>query len=113
MTALPHKISVTVVTAGHEMPLAGPGVAVIRLDPPLHDHGAGDLCVACAARTDVRTLLFELIEAARQGLRDEPRAVLVDARAVDPDPVIAAIEGRAPAKALRDHTVARRFRPAS
>jgi hypothetical protein len=110
MTALPHKIPVIVVASGKELPSPGPGMVTITLAAPLHDHAGGPPCVACAARSDIRTLLFELIEGARQGLRTEPRGVLVDARAVDAGPVIDAIEGRLPAVALRDHTVARRFR---
>ncbi|GLQ57779.1 hypothetical protein [Devosia nitrariae] len=106
------KIPVTVVGPGGTMSLPGPGVAVLQLGPEAdHAHGNGDFCPACEARTDVRALLFDLLEAARQGLRPPFGAVLLDARAVgDVEPVVAALEGRMPARAMRDHTVARRFR---
>jgi hypothetical protein len=93
------------------MPLPGPGVAMLQLRPEAnHAHGNGDFCPACEARTDVRALLFDLLEAARQGLRPPFRSVLLDARALgDLEPVVAALEGRLPARAMRDHTVARRF----
>ena len=108
------KIPVTVVGPGDTMPLPGPGVVVLQLAPETdHAHGNGDFCPACEARTDVRALLFDLLEAARQGLRPRFRSVLLDARALgDAEPVVAALEGRLPARAMRDHTVARRFRRA-
>jgi hypothetical protein len=94
------------------MPLPGPGVVVLQLAPEAnHAHGDGDFCPACEARTDVRALLFGLLEAARQGMRPPFRSVLLDARALgDVEPIVAALEGRLPARALRDHTVARRFK---
>jgi hypothetical protein len=61
-------------------------------------------------RMDVRALLFDLLEGARQGLRPQFSRVVVDASAVtDSSVVVAALTGRLPAQALRDHTVARRF----
>jgi len=106
------SIPVTIVGPGGAMPLPGPGVAVLRLTSETgHAHGNGDFCPACEARTDVRALLFDLLEAARQGLRPEFCSVLVDATSLeDVEPVLAALEGRLPARAMRDHTVARRFR---
>jgi hypothetical protein len=61
-------------------------------------------------RTDVRALLFDLLEGAKQGLRPGFSKVVVDASAVaDTAQVIAALQGKLPAQALRDHTVARSF----
>ncbi|KKB08527.1 hypothetical protein VE25_18630 [Devosia geojensis] len=107
-------IPVTVIGPGEAMPLPGPGVAVLRLEPETgHAHANGDYCPACEARSDVRAQLFDLLEGARQGLRPAFRSVLLDARALaDVEPVVAALEGRLPARAMRDHTVGRRFRVA-
>ena len=75
-----------------------------------HGHEDGAHCMACAMRTDVRALLFDLLEGARQGLRPGFTKVVVDASAVnDTSVVIAALTGKLPAQALRDHTVARLF----
>lgn len=85
--------------------------ALIRLPAnSSHGHSDGEVCVACAARTDVRTLLFNLLEEVKQGLRPEFRHVVVDASAVaDQAQVVAALTGKLPAQALRDHAVARTF----
>ncbi|HEY0033568.1 MAG TPA: hypothetical protein VGB81_09905 [Devosia sp.] len=85
--------------------------ALLRLPPNSgHGHADGEHCIACAMRTDVRALLFDLLEGAKQGLRPSFRSVLVDASAVqDKSKVVAALTGRLPAQALRDHTVARLF----
>jgi hypothetical protein len=75
-----------------------------------HGHADGEQCIACAMRTDVRALLFDLLEAAKQGLRPAFKSVVVDASAVDDkSKVVAALTGNLPAQALRDHTVARLF----
>ncbi len=75
-----------------------------------HGHADGEQCIACAMRTDVRALLFDLMEAAKQGLRPAFKKVVVDASAVqDASKVVAALSGKLPAQALRDHTVARLF----
>ncbi len=75
-----------------------------------HGHGDGEHCIACAIRTDVRALLFDLLEGAKQGLRPPFRKVVIDASAVaDQGTVVAALTGKLPAQALRDHTVARLF----
>jgi hypothetical protein len=105
-------IPVTVIGPGEPLPLPGPGVAVLRLEPETgHAHADGDYCPACEARSDVRAQLFDLLEASRQGLRPAFRSVLVDATALgDVEPILATLEGRVPARAMRDHTVARRFR---
>ena len=88
------------------------GIAVLRLQPPAHDHAPGTDCVACAARTDIRALLFDLLQSARQGQRPPFTRVVVDASAL-PDPSVVTdrlLPGRVPALGLRDHTVARSFR---
>jgi hypothetical protein len=84
---------------------------VIRLAPPLHDHGDADACVACAAVGDVRVALYELLESRRLAGRPMPARVIVDISAVPADLALTRdrISGRAPAGAFRDHVVARTF----
>ncbi len=105
---LPASVPVTVVTHG-ALP-AEPASRVIHLEAALHEHEPGDECVACAARGDIRAMLFDLIQASRSDLRPLT-AVLVDATDLrDAQPVIDRIErGKLPAFGLRDHTVARSF----
>ncbi|ODT78417.1 MAG: hypothetical protein ABS76_23800 [Pelagibacterium sp. SCN 64-44] len=104
-------IAVQLVTAGEPVPAPAPGTALLILPAGSgHEHPDGATCPACAAATDVRALLFDLLESARQGLRPAFTRVVVDARAVpDAARVVAALEGKLPATALRDHEVARRF----
>lgn len=85
--------------------------AFIRLPPNSgHDHADGQVCVACAAQTDVRALLHNLLEEQKRGMRPAFKRVLVDASAVaDPQQVVLALTGKLPAQALRDHVVARSF----
>lgn len=96
-------------------PVAGTtadGVAVLRMQPTRHDHAPGTECVACAAQTDIRALLFDLLQSARQGRRPAFTRVVVDASAL-PDPATVIdrlVPGKMPALGLRDHTVARSFR---
>jgi len=104
-------IAVTIVTTPSRLlPLDG-NTALLRLPANSgHGHGDGESCPACAAITDVRALLFNLLEESRQGLRPTFRKVIVDASAVpEPAKVVDALTGRLPAQALRDHTVARLF----
>lgn len=103
-------IPVTLVTQGGLLPLDG-DTALIRLSANSgHGHADGVQCMACAMRTDVRALLFNLLEGAKQGLRPAFSRVVVDASAVkDQSVVVAALTGKLPAQALRDHTVARSF----
>ncbi|WP_108459415.1 hypothetical protein [Devosia naphthalenivorans] len=104
-------IPVKLVTeVGHLLTL-DPDTALLRLPANSgHGHQDGEQCIACAARTDVRALLFDLWEGARQGLRPAFKSVVVDATAVaDQGRVVAALTGKLPAQALRDHTVARLF----
>ncbi|KQX42655.1 hypothetical protein ASD04_01410 [Devosia sp. Root436] len=104
-------IPVTLVTEPiHLVPLDA-DTALLRLPANSgHGHADGEQCIACAMRTDVRALLFDLLEGAKQGLRPGFKRVVVDASAVaDKGQVIAALTGKLPAQALRDHTVARLF----
>lgn len=104
-------IAVTLITERRKLlPLDG-DTALLRLPANSgHGHEDGDTCPACAALTDVRARLFNLLEEARLGLRPAFGRVIVDASAVaEPGKVVDALTGRLPAQALRDHTVARRF----
>jgi hypothetical protein len=104
-------IPVTLITEpGHLLALDA-DTALVRLPANSgHGHADGSTCIACAIRTDVRALLFDLLEGARQGLRPGFRRVVVDASAVpDVSLVVDALTGKLPAQALRDHTVARSF----
>lgn len=104
-------IPVTLITeAGRLLALDG-DTALLRLPANSgHGHEDGAQCPACAMRTDVRALLFDMLEGARQGLRPGFSKVVVDASAVaDQGKVVDALLGKLPAQALRDHTVARSF----
>jgi hypothetical protein len=104
----PASIPVTVFTHG---PVAAePGARLLHLEPALHEHVPGDECVACAARGDIRAILFDLLQMSRSDLRPLT-AVIVDASDLrDAQPVIDRLErGKVPAFGLRDHTVARSF----
>ena len=106
-----NPIPVTLITEpGKLVPLDG-DTALIRLSANSgHGHADGDVCVACAAQTDVRALLYNLLEEQRRGMRPAFSRVIVDAGAVtDKAQVVAALTGKLPAQALRDHTVARMF----
>jgi hypothetical protein len=104
-------IPVTLVTEPAQLLALDADTALLRLPANSgHGHADGSTCIACATRTDVRALLFDLLEGARQGLRPGFSKVLVDASAVpDVSVVVAALTGKLPAQALRDHTVARTF----
>ncbi|ODT80296.1 MAG: hypothetical protein ABS76_16515 [Pelagibacterium sp. SCN 64-44] len=103
-------IPVTIITAPSQMAGLDPDAALIRLPANSgHGHADGAVCVACAAQVDVRALLYNLLEEQRRGLRPAFKRVVVDACAVDPQQVVAALTGKLPAQALRDHTVARMF----
>ena len=60
------SIPVTVVTTAHAKQYAPPGAKLLHLDPALHQHEAGNECVACAARGDIRAMLFDLLKAERR-----------------------------------------------
>lgn len=103
------SIGVTVVTSGTVAEQAAE-VAVMRLEPALHDHEPGDECPACAAAGDIRAMLFDLLQDLRSGRRTPFTRVIVDAsRLRHPQRVIDRLDPQAPATALRDHTVARSF----
>lgn len=105
-----HAIPVTIVTGAGQIDQETAGAVHIKLDPDTHDHDGG-ACFVCAARGDVRALLFDLYERARLGLAEPFDSVVVDATGV-PDvqrTVDALIPGASPAFGLRDHAVARNF----
>ena len=104
------SIPVTVVTRPGAYALAEPGATLLRLDPAIHEHAPGAECVACAARGDIRAILFDLLQSARAGQK-ALTAVVVDASGLaDAKPTIDRLErGIIPAFGLRDHTVARSF----
>ena len=99
-----------IVEPGHLVPLDAE-TALLRLPANTgHGHADGEACVACAAQTDVRALLYNMLEEAKRGMRPPFTRVVVDASAVaDPAQVVAALTGKLPAQALRDHAVARLF----
>jgi hypothetical protein len=105
------SIPVTVVTTADALRHAEPGAAVIHLEPSLHEHEPGAECIACAARGDVRALLFDLLQRSREAGENPVLSVIVDASQLrDAKPVIDRLErGIVPAFGLRDHTVARSF----
>jgi hypothetical protein len=103
------SIGVTIVTSD-TVPDQEGDVAVLRLEPALHEHPAGQECVACATASDVRAMLFDLLQEMRAGRRGRFTSVVIDAhRLRDPQPVIDRLDPHAPAIGLRDHTVARSF----
>ncbi|GAB5428235.1 MAG: hypothetical protein Devi2KO_16940 [Devosia indica] len=104
-------IPVTLISdPGKLVPLDG-DTALIRLPANSgHGHADGEVCIACSGITDVRALLYNLLEEHRRNMRPAFSRVVVDASAVsDPAQVVAALTGKLPAQALRDHTVARMF----
>lgn len=105
------RIPVTLITNPSQLLALESDTALIRLPANTgHGHADGDHCVACAAQTDVRALLYNLLEEHRRDTRPAFSKVVVDASAVvDTSKVVAALTGKLPAQALRDHTVARMF----
>ena len=106
-----NPIPVTLISdRGKLVPLDG-DTALIRLPANSgHGHSDGDVCIACAGITDVRALLYNLLEEHRRNMRPAFKRVVVDASAVaDASQVAAALTGKLPAQPLRDHTVARMF----
>ena len=104
-------IPVVVVTEARPLLALEAGTVLLRLPANSgHGHADGEHCIACATRTDVRALLHDLLEEVKRGMRPAFTRVLVDASALpDPAVVIAALTGKLPAQALRDHSVARLF----
>ena len=105
------SIPVTVVTTADATKYADPGAAILRLEPALHEHDIGSECIACAARGDIRALLFDLLQKSRGPGSNPVLSVVVDASQLkDAKPIIDRLEkGAVPAFGLRDHTVARSF----
>jgi hypothetical protein len=104
------SIPVTVVTTADARKYAEPGARLLRLEPALHEHEPGSECVACAARGDIRALLFDLLQSSRAD-KQPLTSVVVDASDLkDAKPIIDRLErGVVPAFGLRDHTVLRSF----
>jgi hypothetical protein len=103
------SIGVTVVTSD-AVPAQPDDVAVIHLEPALHEHPAGQECIACATRADIRAMLFDLLQESRTGARQPFSRVIIDAhRLRDPQRIVDRLDPHAPAIGLRDHTVARSF----
>jgi G3E family GTPase len=104
------SIPVTVVTTPGADKFAEPGATLLHLDPALHEHEPGTECVACAARGDIRAMLFDLLQSARAGQRPLTSVVVDASGLASAKPIIDRLErGTVPAFGLRDHTVARSF----
>ncbi len=105
------QIPVTLLINSSIIPPLNGETAFIRLPANSgHGHADGATCVACAAQTDIRALLHNLLEEQKRGLRPAFGAVVVDASALtDPQQAVLALTGKLPAQALRDHVVARSF----
>ncbi|WP_193335948.1 hypothetical protein [Devosia beringensis] len=104
-------IPVVLVTEPGQLLALDAGTVLLRLPANSgHGHPDGQHCLACATRTDVRALLYDLLEEVKRGMRPAFTRVIVDASALpDPSVVVAALTGKLPAQALRDHSVARLF----
>ena len=104
------SIPVTVVTSPGAEKYADPGAKLLHLEPALHEHEPGGECIACAARGDIRALLFDLLQSARADQRPLTSVVVDASDLKDAKPIIDRLErGVVPAFGLRDHTVARSF----
>ncbi len=105
------QIPVTLIAKPGATPPINGETAFIRLPANSgHGHADGATCVACAAQTDIRALLHNLLEEQKRGLRPAFGRVVVDASALtDPQQAVLALTGKLPAQALRDHVVARTF----
>jgi hypothetical protein len=104
------SIPVTVITRAEALKFAEPGARRLHLEPALHEHEAGSECVACAARGDIRALLFDLLQQSRAEQRPLTSVVVDASDLKDARPIIDRLEtGTVPAFGLRDHTVLRSF----
>ena len=104
------SIPVTVVTTAEARKHVDPGAKLLHLEPALHEHAPGTECVACAARGDIRALLFDLLQSSRADQRPLTSVVVDASDLKDPKPIIDRLErGVVPAFGLRDHTVLRSF----
>jgi hypothetical protein len=103
------SIGVTIVTSD-AVPDQPEDVAVLRLEPALHEHPPGEECIACATRADVRAMLFDLLTEVRAGGRRPFSRVVIDAsRLRDPQRVVDRLDPHSPAVGMRDFTVAKSF----
>src|SRR5690606_23598228 len=69
------RIPVQLVTGA--IPELDGGTALLRLPAGTgHDHADGVPCVACAAQTDVRALLYNLLHEMRSGAREKVTRVV-------------------------------------
>lgn len=104
------SIPVTVVTTPEGLRFVEPGARRLHLEPALHEHDPGGECVACAARGDIRALLFDLLQTSRAEQRPLISVVVDASDLKDAKPIIDRLEtGTVPAFGLRDHTVLRSF----
>jgi hypothetical protein len=103
------SIGVTIVTSD-AAPDQPADVALIRLEPALHDHPSGQECIACVAAGDVRAMLFDLLQKRRTGTGTPFTSVVIDAsRLKDPQRIVDRLDPHSPAVGMRDFTVARSF----
>ncbi len=104
------SIPVTVVTTSDARNYVDAGAKLLHLEPALHEHAPGSECVACAARGDIRALLFDLLQSSRTEQRPLTSVVVDASDLKDAKPIIERLErGVVPAFGLRDHTVLRSF----
>ncbi len=104
------SIPVTVVTTADARQYTAPGAKLLHLDPALHDHAPGTECLACAARGDIRAMLFDLLQNSRTEQRPLTEVVVDASDLSDAQPIIDRLAtGTVPAFGLRDHTVLRSF----
>ena len=104
------SIPVTVVTRADALKVVEPGSRIVHLEPALHEHEPGSECVACAARGDIRAMLFDLLQTSRSEQRPLTSVVVDASDLKDAKPIIDRLEsGTVPAFGLRDHTVLRSF----
>ena len=82
------SIPVTVVTTPGAQNHAGAGARLLHLEPALHEHERGGECVACAARGDIRAMLFDLLQQSRAEQRPLTSVVVDASSLADPQPVI-------------------------
>ena len=104
------SIPVPVVTHADALKFIEPGAKVLHLEPALHEQDTSNDCVACAARGDVRALLFDLLQTSRTEQRPLTSVVVDASDLKDSKSIVDRLEtGTVPAFGLRDHTVLRSF----
>lgn len=87
-----------------------PNVALVRLARlPGHDHGRNP-CPGCMAALDVRARLADLLAAMEvEGEVPFSEVLVLASDTASAEDARRALRGEVPARALRDHQVARRF----